>query len=444
MGNVGSLAKGNQAYVEGRVMLTAISRYGARVVPVTEQTIAACRRRGDLVQGPQIAEFEEAFVRRLGRGCAVSASYGRMAFYYILRALQLPEGSEVVIPALTFWVIPEIARVAGLKVVFADVNPDTFTLDPSAFERAVTGNTRAVVPTHLYGLPCDMGEILRVADRHNIVVIEDCAHSLGATYRGRQTGTFGAAALFSFQTLKPLNTYGGGMAVVQDRALADRVDALARAEPWPEETRVLMRLRLGRVERNAIRPGVFTLSLFPILWAASWFGAHPDAWLWESIRPLRPLPVSYRERFPNVKACLGLVGLAHLDEWTATTQAHAEALSERLHDVFGVRPPRVPPDRTHAYYQYCLYVHDRDELVRRCIRRGVDTETLHVDLCHRMDLFRESKCDAPGADRAAEAIQLPVYESLSEKQVRRVAHVLRDNLLSAARQTHTAAARVSR
>src|SRR5438046_3756410 len=111
-------------------MRAAISRYGARVFPETEDIVAGCKARGEFIQGPQIAEFERAFERRAGSGRAIAASYGRMAFYYILKALNLPSGSEIVIPALTFWVVPEMARIAGLTVVFADVDPSTFTLDP--------------------------------------------------------------------------------------------------------------------------------------------------------------------------------------------------------------------------------------------------------------------------------------------------------------------------
>src|SRR5918912_308128 len=106
-------------------MLTAISRYGARVLPNTEQIVAGRKARGEYIQGPHIAQFETAFARRAGMPAAhaVTASYGRMAFYYILKALDLPAGSEIVFPALTFWVVPELARVAGFVVVFADVDP---------------------------------------------------------------------------------------------------------------------------------------------------------------------------------------------------------------------------------------------------------------------------------------------------------------------------------
>src|SRR5919201_6486764 len=195
-------------------MLTAVSRYGARVLDNTEEIAAGCKARGEFIQGPQIAQFEAAFARRHGLEpqAAITASYGRMAFYYILKALDLPPGSEIIFPSLTFWVVPELAKVAGLTVVFADVDPKTFTIDPASVERVITDKTRAIVPTHLYGLPCDMDAIGAIAARHNLVVIEDCAHALGATFKGKPVGTFGSGALFSFQTLKPLNCYGGGAA----------------------------------------------------------------------------------------------------------------------------------------------------------------------------------------------------------------------------------------
>src|SRR5436853_305944 len=203
----------------------AISRYGIRVPPRADEILEEYRRTGRLILGPDIERFERAFEQRLGSGTAIATSYGRMAFFHILGALNLPPGSEIILPALTFWVIPELARVAGLRPVFADIDRDTFTLDPASFERAITPRTRAVVPTHLYGLPCDMDPILAIARRHGLAVIEDCAHALGATYRGQQVGTFGDGALFSFQTLKPLNAFGGGMALVRDPEIARRVRA---------------------------------------------------------------------------------------------------------------------------------------------------------------------------------------------------------------------------
>src|ERR1041385_7297751 len=160
-------------------MRAAISRYGARVFPETEDIVAGCKARGAFIQGPEIAAFEAAFAERHGldRSSAITAAYGRMAFFYILKALDLPSGSEIIFPSLTFWVVPELARVAGLNVAFADVDPRTFNIDPDSIERMITDRTRAIVATHLYGLPCDMDAILAIAGRHNLIVLEDCAHA---------------------------------------------------------------------------------------------------------------------------------------------------------------------------------------------------------------------------------------------------------------------------
>src|SRR3954464_10294033 len=138
--------------------MAAIARFGTRVVPEIEQIIRECRGRRELVQGPCIEAFEDEFARLLGSGHVKTCSteYGRMALYFILKGMDFPPGSEIIVPALTFWVVPEIARVTGLKLVFADIDPVTFTLSPAAMERAITPRTVAVLPTHLYGMSCDM------------------------------------------------------------------------------------------------------------------------------------------------------------------------------------------------------------------------------------------------------------------------------------------------
>ncbi|MFN8007988.1 MAG: aminotransferase class I/II-fold pyridoxal phosphate-dependent enzyme [Terriglobia bacterium] len=410
-----------------------ISRYGPRVLPNTEQIIAECKAQDGLIHGPSIARFEEAFSNRFGGLSAIATSYGRMAFLYILKAFGFPPNSEIIFPALTFWIVPEMARVAGFTPVFADVDPRTFNLDPGAFERAITSRTVAVVPTHLYGLACDLDPILAIARRRNLAVIEDCAHALGATYRKQPVGSFGEASFFSFQTLKPLNTYGGGMAVVRNAALAQRVADLAAAEPEAQPKEILKKLLQGRIQRIFTRPSVFTFSAFPILYAASHLNARPDVYLWEKIRHLKALPLSYTQRYTNVQAALGLAGLNFLDEWNQRTRAHAQLMNQMLVDLPGVTPPQAPPDREHIYYQYCTYVPDRDDLVRRCTQRGVDIETLHVDVCTQLPQFGPVS-RAMGAERAATAVQLPIYQSLSDDQVRLVARRVRTAVADLARQ----------
>lgn len=416
--------------------MAAIARFGSRVVPEKDAIIQECRGRGQLVRGPHLEAFEDTFERVLGgtghvRAC--STEFGRMALHFILTSMDFPPGSEIIVPALTFWVVPEIARVAGLTPVFADIDPTTFTLSPAAVERAITPRTRAILPTHLYGLACDMDPILEIARRHDLKVIEDCAHSLGAEYKGRMVGTLGDASFFSFQAFKPLNTYGGGLAWLRDADLARRVGELADAEAWPSEARVERLLRMGHWQHTFIRPRVFTFSLFPIWYAASFTGGKPEERLWESVRPLSPLPQHYRGRLSNVQAALGLAGLRRLPEFIDRTRRHARMLDGMLGDVPGLTIPRIPHGQTHIYYQYCAYVPDSQALVTRCIRRGVDVAPMHVDVCTRLPLFAWQGPPAPGAEHAATAVQVPVYESLSDPEIERIGRLVRDQVIKLAR-----------
>ncbi|HYK22846.1 MAG TPA: aminotransferase class I/II-fold pyridoxal phosphate-dependent enzyme [Pyrinomonadaceae bacterium] len=404
----------------------SIARYGVRSVPGDEKEVVAAFRRGEAVNGPAIAEFERAFAAYHGMDHAIAASFGRMAFHYILRALDLPAGSEIVFPALTFWAVPEIARQSGLKPVFVDVDRATFNLDPGKVEAALTEHTRAIVPTHLYGQPCSMTEIMRIAERHNLTVIEDCAQAVGARYRGRRVGTFGAASFFSFQMLKGLNTYGGGMALTNDAALARRVREQVQREPDQRVQDLAKRFASGYAARVGVSPKGFTFWGFPLLCAASLFGHYDLSKLvWERIRPLNPFPRSYRQKYSNVQALLGLRGLKKLDEFNARSRQHAAQYTRGLADCPQIQTPRVCADVEHVFYQYCIYTVDPAQTSRGAIRRGVDIETTHVDVCSKLGLFEEFAVACPGAEATERALQLPVYARLRESDIDRVLQVVR-------------------
>ena len=407
-------------------MMRAIARYGVRSVPGDEKEIIAAFRRGEAVEGPAVTEYESRFAEYHGMKHAISASFGRMACYYILRALDLPAGSEIIFPALTFWVIPEIARHAGLKPVFVDVDPATFNLDPTKIEAAITDKTRAIVPTHLYGQPCDMTEVMRLAEKHHLIVVEDCAQAAGALYRGRKVGTFGSAALFSFQLLKGINTYGGGMAVTNDDALAEKIRAQAIAEPLQSTGDLIKRLATGIVARSLVSPKGFTFWGFPIGAAGSYLGFDYSKYVWEKIRPLDRFPRTYNQRYSNVQAILGLRQLAKLNEFNARSRANAEIYTRGLADCRSVQTPRVIADVEHVYYQYCIYASDPGRVSRRAIRRAVDFETTHVDVCSALPLFKEFAAECPGAKITEQAIQLPVYSRLRKSDIERVLQVVRE------------------
>lgn len=408
-------------------MIRTIARYGARHVPGTTWALLKTLVSGCGVRGPALREFEERFAAYHGVRHAVTASYGRMAFYYILRALDLPLGSEIIFPALTFWVVPEMARITGLRPVFVDVDPYTYNMDFRAIEPAITASTRAIVPTHLYGQPCDMDRIMAIAGRHRLAVIEDCAHALGARYHGAKTGTFGQAAFFSFQMLKGLNTYGGGMAITQDDGLSARIRRLAEAEPWPSHKDVIKKLFGGVLQRGFISPYGFTFSMFLAFYIASFFGHHDlTRYIWEKIRPLEPLPPSYRRRYSNAQALIGLKVLEAIDALNERSQSHARRLTEGLKNIPSLLPPRLIPDATSVYYQYGIRASNPALLSQRAIRRGIDLEIMHVDICNKLDLFAPFAASCPGAESTAETLQLPVYSGLRPKDIERILRVVRE------------------
>jgi len=408
-------------------MIRTIARYGVRSMPGDEQAVIEAFRRGEAVHGPAITDYERHFAEYQGAAYATATSYGRMAFYYILRALDLEPGSEVIFPALTFWVIPEIALRTGLKPVFVDVDPLTFNIDPEKIEERVTTRTRAIVPTHLYGQPCDMNAILPIAEKHNLIVIEDCAQAAGARYQGRLVGTFGTASLFSFQMLKGINTYGGGMAITNDALIGARVCELASREPHQSRGELLKRFGTGFVARALVSPKGFAFWGFPMQAIASLFGHYDlSRFVWEKIRSLQPFPESYHRRYSNAQAILGLRALASLDKFNARSRAHALTLTRGLADSRSVLTPKVIDGAEHVYYQYCVYISDPERAGRRAIRRGVDFETTHVDVCSTMPLFKEFAAHCPGAEETARALQLPVYSRLRDSDVERVLRVVRE------------------
>jgi dTDP-4-amino-4,6-dideoxygalactose transaminase len=407
--------------------LRTIPRYGVRSVPGDEKEIIAAFRRGEAVEGPAIHEFEQRFAAYHYMDEAISTSFGRMAFYYILRDFDFPANSEIIFPALTFWAIPEIARQAGLRPVFVDVDPRTFNIDPSQIEAAITEKTRAIVPTHLYGRPCEMSEIMDIAQKHSLVVIEDCAQAVGARYRGRLVGTFGDASFFSFQMLKGINTYGGGMVLTNGANLTKRVRQQVNSEPLQSVQDLAVRFMGGLISRIGISPKGFTFWGFPLQAGLSVFAHHDlSKYIWEKIRPLDPLPPAYRKQYANAQALLGIRGLANLDAFNARSRSHAAKYIQGLVDCRAIKTAAAAEQMEHVYYQYCVYISDAPRASRRAIRRGVDFETTHVDVCSSLPLFKDFAANCPGAEQTAKAIQLPVYARLRDSDVERILRVVRE------------------
>jgi perosamine synthetase len=177
-------------------------------------------------QGPYIDKFQAAFAAYMGGGYALSASSGTTALHLALTALGIGPGDEVIVPDLTFGATANVVIHAGATPVFVDIDPVTWCIDPKEIAKAITPRTKAVIPVHLYGHPCDMDPIMDLARTHNLKVIEDCAEALGAEYKGRKVGLIGHVGAFSFFANKVITTGEGGMVVTNDKDLHAKMAVL--------------------------------------------------------------------------------------------------------------------------------------------------------------------------------------------------------------------------
>ena len=336
---------------------------------------------GMVVQGPQVAAFEEEFSARVVGGAhCVAVNSGTSAQH--LAALAAGAGAdreaEVIVPSFTFAATANSVAIAGARPVFADIDPVTFTLDPASVEAAVTERTIAIEVVHLYGLPANMPEILDIARRHGLAVWEDCAQAHAAAIGDEPVGAFGAWGSFSFYPTKNMTSLEGGMVSTADAGLARRV-------------RLLRNQGMERQYANEV--------------------------------------VGLNNRMTDVAAAVGRVQLTRLAGWTAARRANAAALDAGLAGAPGVVTPHVPSGYTHVYHQYTIRLEgasaaERDE-VARVLREQwrVGTGVYYPIPNHRLPSLAPYApgLDLPGTEKAArECLSLPVHPSLSEADLERI------------------------
>ena len=303
-------------------------------------------------------------------------------------------------------------------MVQADIDENTFNLDPRSVAKRITNRTKVILATHLFGLPCPIDEILRIAEEHSIFVIEDCAHSAGAKFQGRKTGSFGHAAFFSLDTIKPINTYGGGMVVTNDGELANKVRQ-AVTHYQSRKAALIKKVILAYLE-NKFLP---TPLAFPALYLlASARGKERMTAFYRSLRK------SSTARCPltGLQAFLGLKKIETLEERNAKRRRQAYLLRSLLPDQ--VRPQQIKKETLPNYYFFVALLPAKvPEIRKQLLMHGVDAGIGDeiADDCGVMLGYK----DCPNATRVFQhAIQLPLYEAMSEHHIRRVAQVLKDQL----------------
>lgn len=339
--------------------------------PEEEQAVLAVLRSGQLAQGARVAEFEEAFARYIGVRQAIAVSSGTAALIVALRAHGIGPGDEVLVPTFTFAATANAVLLVGAQPVLVDITNDDFSIDSARVEAAITSRTRAIIPVHLFGHPCDMASLTEISRRHELVLIEDASQAVGASWEGGKVGSFGTGC-FSFYATKSMTTGEGGMLVTDDEDVARRARLLRNQ---------------GEGER----------------YRTDLLGAN--------------------YRMTELAAALGLAQLPKLDGWNERRRANAAWLSEHLE---GVAAPVEKPGAHHVYQLYTVRIpHGRRDALRASLLEREIEAAVYYPLClHQQPLYQELAIGGsfPVAERAAtEVLSLPVHPGLSPQDLERIA-----------------------
>ena len=333
-------------------------------------------RSGHFILGPQVEEFEHRFARFVGTKYALGIASGSDGLLLSLMAKGIQGGNEVITTPFTFIATAMAIVRLGAKPVFADIEPDTFNIDPVEIERRITKKTRAIIVVHLYGNPCRMDEIQRIAKRHQLFLIEDCAQACGATFQNQKVGSFGNVGAFSFYPTKTLGAWGDGGAMTTD------------------DPKLYKKLKSLRHHGDS--------------------GKHHD---------YRHPYIGINSRLDELQAAVLNAKLKHLNLWNEKRRK----VAKRYHQL--IRTSRsenllLPEETTKArsvYHQYTLRVQNgrRDQLVRHLRSDGISTAVfypipLHRQPCFRPFGYREALAQAEKA--SSEVLSLPIYPQLKENQ----------------------------
>lgn len=325
---------------------------------------------GMLVQGPEVAAFEDEFAAVVAGRCCVAVNSGTAALHLALLVLDIGRGDEVILPSFTFAASANVVRLVGAEPVFVDVEPASFCLDPDAVADAVTARTAAVMAVHLYGHPAAMDRLNAVAARHGLAVVEDAAQAHAADFDGVPAGALGDVAAFSFYPSKNMTTAEGGMVTTADEEVARRLRLLRNQG---------MEQGMERAYHNEL--------------------------------------VGLNARMTDLAAAIGRVQLEQLPAWTKARRANAAALDERLK---GVSPPVADPRVGHAYHQYTVRSGQRDGLRAHLADWGVGAAVYYPVPVHRLASFN-LELALPETERAAaEVLSLPVRPDLTASELDRV------------------------
>jgi dTDP-4-amino-4,6-dideoxygalactose transaminase len=370
----------------------------------------------ELIQGPAIVEYEEAFARAIGVRYAYSFYAGRVGLYSLLLGLGLQRGDEVLLQVPTHVVVPNAIRYTGAVPVYVDCELDSYNIDLEQAERRITSRTKVLLLQHTFGNPVDLDRALALAARHNLEVIEDCVHALGATYRGRPVGSFGRAAFFSTEETKTISSTMGGMVVTDDPELASRVKTFQDACAFSTVSQTARYLVKFIAYYLLTEPHVFriTRAVYELMGRRH---PLPRATTPEEVRGLRP--AGYAQRLSNAQAALALRQLQRLGANVRHRRAVSAAYSAGL-DPVGYSGPRAAEGAKPALVRHPIWVEDRPAVMRAARRSALlgdwFTSVLEEAVSAPEGAYQRGSC--PRAEAAAEhLVNLPNHQRVKRSDV---------------------------
>jgi dTDP-4-amino-4,6-dideoxygalactose transaminase len=362
--------------------------------PVGEEEVQAVSeviRSGWLTMGPKTFEFEKAFAKYVGAEHAIAVSTGTAALHLSLEAAGVQAGDEVLLPTTTFTATAEAVTYVGARPVLVDIDPDTMNIDPEDAARRITAKTKAIIPVHLGGQPCDMDKIHALALGHHLRVVEDAAHALPSEYHGKRVGQISEFTCFSFYATKTLTTGEGGMITTDNPEAAERMRLM----------------RLHGIERDA------------------WKRYRGDgSWFYEV------LEAGFKYNLTDFQSAMGLVQLAKSDTMRVAREAIAQRYSDGFSSFDELIVPTIRPDRRTSWHLYVLRLRldhlkiDRNEFIEALQGRGVACSVHFIPL-HLQPYYRHAYGYQPGDFPCAEqeyhsCLSLPIYPGMTEIEINHV------------------------
>lgn len=371
------------------------------------------------------ARFEKAFAEWENVDHALFVPSGRMGLYLLLKALAYPAGSEIVVPAFTFFAIPALIRHMGYTIAYADIDPATFEVTEATVAAVLSDRTRAVIPTHLFGRTCPLPELDALCRARGIDLIEDCAQACGARLGRQRAGAVGRAAYFTFGITKNFTTFSGGMVVTGDASLAAAMRQEMADFARPATSALLKQGVTAAAMTMATRRWFFNVALAPLLR----FDSRPDA---DRVHrafeePIRPITgqglTALRWRPGAAQARAGLRQLDAVDDRNQQRRELGDALLQSLRELHvpGLPAP-ADSEGDHVYVSFALR-HGRRARFGRALRKaGVDFSPGYMSACGALAELGGEQGRCPNAEAVAESIvHLPLYPGLKERDVTRIA-----------------------